>query len=114
MNMNIFSRDNLRLEIAILQEDVDPKNPGTAKFKIPTLLTENTVASIQTNSTNIRNKTNGNLASAGINMENTIEIKIPLEYTYFYDAYVIPAGTRFIVAYIGANVNDIKIIGRYD
>ena len=47
-------------------------------------------------------------------MENTIEIKIPLEYTYFYDGYVIPAGTRFIVAYIGANVNDIKIIGRYD
>ena len=30
------------------------------------------------------------------------------------DGYVIPAGTRFIVAYIGANVNDIKIIGRYD
>ena len=30
------------------------------------------------------------------------------------DGYIIPKGTRFIVAYIGANVNDIKIIGRYD
>ena len=100
MNINSFNKDNLRLEIAVLQEDIDPKNPGTARFKIPTLLTEDTVASIQTANTNIR--------------ENTIDIKVPLEYTYFYDGYIIPKGTRFIVAYIGANVNDIKIIGRYD
>lgn len=114
MNINSFNKDNLRLEIAILQEDIDPKNPGTARFKIPTLLTEDTVAGIQTANTNIRNKINGNLNTSGVNIENTIDIKIPLEYTYFYDGYVIPKGTRFIVAYIGANVNDIKIIGRYD
>lgn len=114
MNINSFNKDNLRLEIAVLQEDIDPKNPGTARFKIPTLLTEDTIVSIQTTNTNIRNKVNGNLNTSGVNIENTIDIKVPLEYTYFYDGHVIPKGTRFIVAYIGANVNDIKIIGRYD
>ena len=114
MNINSFNKDNLRLEIAVLQEDRDPKNPGTARFKIPTLLTEDTIVSIQTTNTNIRNKVNGNLNTSGVNIENTIDIKVPLEYTYFYDGYIIPEGTRFIVAYIGANVNDIKIIGRYD
>ena len=114
MNINSFNKDNLRLEIAVLQEDIDPKNPGTARFKIPTLLTEDTIASIQTANTNIKNKVNGNLNTSSVNIENTIDIKVPLEYTYFYDGYVIPKDTRFIVAYIGANVNDIKIIGRYD
>ena len=114
MNINTFNKDNLRLEIAILQEDVSSKNPGIAKFKIPTLFTEDTVVNIQTGNTNIKNKVIGNLSTASITMENTIDIKIPLEYTYFYRKDTVPKGTRFIIAYIGANVNDIKIIGRYD
>ena len=42
------------------------------------------------------------------------KLKVPKEYTYFYEGDVMPAGTKFIVAFIGGNINDIKIIGRYD
>lgn len=114
MNINTFNKDSLRLELAILQEDVQSKNPGVAKFKIPTLFTENTVANIQTGNSNIRNKVIGNLSNASVNLENTVDIKIPIEYTYFYEKDIVPKGTRFIIAYIGANINDIRIIGRYD
>lgn len=118
MNSNILYTDALRMEIAILQEDVSSINPGKAKFKIPTLITENNVGYIQTTSNNIYNKRNGNLSNSYVNMEDTITLNIPLEYTYLYggntDECIIPKGTRFIVAFIGANLNDIKIIGRYD
>ena len=114
MNINSFNNDSLRLEIAVLQEDVDSKNPGTAKFKIPTLLTEDTVTNIQTSNINIKNKVSGNLNTSGVNLDYTIDLVIPLEYTYFYSNSIVPSGTRFIVAYVGANINDIRIIGRYD
>lgn len=112
MNRNIFDADRLRLEIAILQEDVLSSNPGIAKFKIPALLTEDTTMHIQTGNRNIVNKSN-NLSSSSLNMESTIDLKIPTEYTYFYDEEIVPKGTKFIVAFIGANANDIKIVGRY-
>lgn len=82
-------RDNnhMRLEIAILQEKVKSYIPGYAKFKIPTL-TENS--------------------------DEIIEIYLPMEYTYFWGDQWVPEGTRFIVAMISANINDLKIIGRYD
>lgn len=114
MNRNMFDNDRLRLEIAILQEKVSSKNPGTAKFKIPVIINESVNAHIQTGNSNIINMTTGNLRSSGINTKNTISLKIPVEYTYFYEEEEVPIGTRFIVAFIGGNVNDIKIIGRYD
>ena len=49
-----------------------------------------------------------------IEFKNVIKLKVPKEYTYFYEGDVMPAGTKFIVAFIGGNINDIKIIGRYD
>lgn len=114
MDMNYFENDRLRTEIAILQEDILAIAPGTAKFKIPAIMTEDVVAHISTGNKNILNKRNGNLSASAVNVKNTISLKVPLEYTYFYGSEIVPAGTRFIVAFIGANINDIKIIGRYD
>ena len=34
-NNNFLDTNNLRTEIAILQEDIDPKNPSIHDFKIP-------------------------------------------------------------------------------
>ena len=39
---------------------------------------------------------------------------MPKEYTVYYGRRIIPKGTRFIVAFIGGNLNDIKIVARYD
>lgn len=114
MNLNSFDFDRLRIEIAILQEDVLAKNPGVAKFKIPVIITEDTVSHIETSNSNIINRRNGNLSSSSINIENTIKLKIPTEFTYFYGKEIVPAGTRFLVAFVGGNINDIKIISRYD
>jgi hypothetical protein len=111
---NFFDINRMRIEIAVLQEDISRENPGTAKFKIPVIMTEDTVAHITTNNSNILNRTNGNLANAYVNIENTIDLYVPQEYTQYYDVDTIPAGTRFLVAFVGGNVNDIRIIGRYD
>ena len=106
MNNNNLNIDYLRIEIAILQEDVLSTNPGRAKFKIPTIITESFNDTI-----NVRTHV---MTGTTINIEDTIDLDIPTEYTYFYGADIVPAGTRFLVAFVGGNVNNIKIIGRYD
>lgn len=115
MNIGGLNIDGLRIEIAVLQEDIPANNPGTAKFKIPVLMTEDTVSHITASgSKNIINRRNGNISGFTVNIENTISLRIPLEYTYFYGKEIVPAGTKFLVVFVGANVNDIRIIGRYD
>jgi hypothetical protein len=105
----------MRIEIAYLQEEIESANPPKlAKFKIPVLMTDSKVSTLKTSNKNILNKTNGNLSGSPINLDDTIDLNIPLEYTFFYGAEKIPENTRFLVAFVGANVNDIKIIGRYD
>ena len=112
-NINMIDKERLRTEIAILQEDVPANNPGIAKFKIPVIITENIVGHISLSGAILNKKTNKNIVTS-INAEDTIKLRIPTEYTYFYGAKIVPAGTRFIVTFVGASVNDIKIIGRYD
>ena len=43
---NELNIDNLRIEIAILQEEVIAANPGTAKFIIPAIMTSNSFGSM--------------------------------------------------------------------
>lgn len=113
MNLNELNIDNLRLEIAILLEDISKKETY-ARFKIPVIMTEDNVSHVSSfGSKNVINKRNANISGYSVNIENDIKLKVPLEYIYFYDGDIIPAGTKFIVAFIGGNVNDIKIIGRY-
>lgn len=113
--MNNLDINHLRIEIAYLQEEIESANPPTkAKFKIPVIMTEDRVTSLVTSNKNILNRSNGNISGSPIHLDNTIELPVPLEYTYFYGADKVPKGTRFLVAFVGANVNDIKIISRYD
>ena len=113
-NSNQFDIDRMRTEIAVLQEDIDAKNPGYAKFKIPVIHSDTTIAHITTSNTNIRNKNSGNIKQSSVNIKDTITLRVPEEYTYFWPTEIVPAGTRFIVTFVGGNVNDIRIIGRYD
>ena len=111
---SFLNYDNLRIEIAICQEDIDANNPGIHKFIIPVLCTDDTCGSFYTPSTNIFNK---NIVNSGVsitNIDNFIDLRVPKEYTMFYGKDIIPKGTRFIIAFIGGNINDIRIIGRYD
>lgn len=111
----IPTSDALRMEIAILQEDINSQNPGVAKFKIPVLVPSINNETIYTNGKNIINKNRIGTASLGYtNVTDILTLKVPKEYTVFYGADIVPKGTRFIVAFIGGNINDIKIISRYD
>ena len=110
-SINVADKERLRLEIAILQEDVKASNPGTAKFKIPIIMTDMVIGQTVISNTIL---SKSNLRNTSVNISNTVDLFIPTEYTYFYGTDIVPKGTRFIVAFIGGNVNDIKIIGRYD
>ena len=108
--------DNIRIEIAVLQENITCFKPATAKFRIPTLMTEDTVYSATTGYSHIINRRNGNIGASTVNIENSIDLYVPFEYTFAYGSEdrIVPSGTKFLVCYVGANVNDCKIIGRYD
>lgn len=115
MNVSSFLNvDNMRIEIAILQEDIDAFEPTTAAFRVPAIMTENTVAFMSTANTNIINRSNGNIGSSKINIDNNLSFFVPFEYTFAYGSNTVPKGTKFLLAFIGANVNDGIIIGRYD
>ena len=110
-----LDQDSLRIEIAILQEDIDAYNPPkNAKFKIPALMTEDTIGSVHTSNKNIVNRRSGNIGSSSISMNNVLELDVPVEYTFSYGDKKIPKNTKFLVSLVGGNDNDIRIVGRYD
>lgn len=106
--------DQLRTELAVLQEDItDTSNPPTrAKFKIPVLITDNTTGTMYTSNSNITNRSNNRVSS--VTLDDTIELPLPKEHVVYYGKKKMPAGTRFIITFVSANINDIRIIGRYD
>ena len=106
--------DDLRIEIAVLQEIVSAFSQRIAKFRIPVIMNTDTVTNVSNMNTNVMNKRNGNIGSSQLNIDNTIELLLPFEHTFSYGKDTIPVGTRFLVAFVGANINDAKIIGRYD
>jgi hypothetical protein len=112
---NSLNIDQLRTEIAILQQPVDLKNPVKGKFKIPVVMTQDNVSTISTSTRNIQNKSTGAKRSTTMSSENYIEVDIPMNLRFFFsDKKKIPAGTKFIATFVGANINDAKIIGLYD
>jgi DNA repair exonuclease SbcCD ATPase subunit len=117
--MNEMNQDNMRTEIATLEEDVPISDEAIyrtikGKFKIPVLMTTDTVASVQTSNKNVLNRNNGSLKGSSMNLNNTISLTIPKEYILCYKGTKIPKGSKFLVSFVSANVNDIKVIGRYD
>jgi len=93
VKQSYLEEDNLRIEIAVLQEKIKAFIPGIGKFKIPVLVPEN---------------------SSIDGHDPIIELYVPYEYTFAWGDEWIPEGTRFLVGSIGANLNDMRIIGRYD
>lgn len=112
---NHVASANLRTEIAIAQEPINAYTPGIVKFKIPALMSDATSETIINKRNNIVNKDTKFTTSIGATeTDNTISLRVPKEYTRWYGRDILPKGTRFIVAYIAGNINDIKIIARYD
>lgn len=112
-NQTYMAQDNLRLELAILQEDVKSQDPGSAKFKIPAIMTGDSVGSVHATSKNSANKKSYH-GKSNATMDDTYTLEIPREYTAFCDKFIVPKGTKFIVAFVGGDINNIRIVGRYD
>ena len=108
-NQTYLDQDNLRLEIAILQEDVKSQDPGEANFKIPAIMTGE-----YTPTKNSANKKIYKGTTTKTTFDDEITLKVPLEYTAFFGKRIVPKGTKFIVAFIGGDINNIRIVGRYD
>ena len=91
--------DNLRIEIAVLQETVSAFSQRMAKFRIPVIMNSDTVISVSSMNTNIINKRNGNIGPTQISIDNTIELLLPFEHTFSYGEDTIPKGTiRFCIS----------------
>ena len=74
MNNTYLDVDKMRIEVAILQEEIYAFEPGYGKFKIPTIMTQDVVARVNSSSSNIINKRNGNLGSSTVNIDNYIQL----------------------------------------
>ena len=113
-NLDTSNLNNLRIELAVLQETINKYNPPlAAKFTIPALMGDTTNEKTVTNTTNnILNKTN-DLGITKTTTSNYIEIPIPKEYLIFYPEKYIPKGTTFIAGFVGGDITTIKIIGRF-
>lgn len=100
-------------EIATLMEDVTKSNPS-GKFIIP-ILTPNKVTSktykydtAKLNTSNIKNDVN--LYNTSISRQNYVTLTIP-KYMFTSDSF--SSGDKFIVVFVGGDVNKIRIIGVY-
>lgn len=83
-----ISQDSLQLEVAILQKKILAFKPCYAKLKIPALL--------------------------GDDIDDTIDLPMPLHLSITYGDIVIPSGTKLLVQTVAGNYNDLRIVGFYD
>ena len=90
-----MSNDDLRLEIAVLQHDIDAFNMKTsgqvASFYIPAVVAA---------------------ADGSRPKKDSLRLYVPFEYTFTYGEDIIPKGVEFLVAFIGGDVNNGRIIAR--
>ena len=112
--INYGNLDNFRQEIAVLQEEINKYDPPSkAKFIIPALMgnlgTEQTTPN---RSSNILNK-NNNLGITRTTTSNYVTLSIPKEFVRYYPEKYVPEGTMFIVGFIGGDITNAKITGRY-
>lgn len=118
--MSLTTTDFTRLEIAELREDVNKYHPGVHPFYIQALMPDQPIIDEPTPKPNkvsnlINDKTTKPLIITDeITMGSNIMIPLPREYTLGYPNKWIPKGTRFLIAFIGRDVNNPKIVGRVD
>lgn len=100
---------------AILYETVDKyetpkKHPFYIKALVPLEKEEGQVINI--NKSNIYNKDLTWLSTYTMTSEITIDLFIPTYYINDYPEKYIPKGTKFLVGFVGGNINNVQIIGR--
>lgn len=113
-NIDYSNLSNFRQEIAVLQETVNKYDPPTSvKFIIPALMGNlSTEKTTPNSSNNIMNK-NNNLGITKTTISNYITLALPKEYVINYPEKYVPVGTLFIVGFIGGDITNAKIVGRY-
>jgi hypothetical protein len=112
--MNYSDYNNV--QEAILYEDVNRdenegiKHPFYIKALVPFETKEG--RTINVNRSFIMNKDLNWLSTVTMTSEITVDLFLPTELKRFYPEQVIPKGTKFIVAFVGGNINNVQIIGR--
>ena len=101
---------------AILYEDVDKsespqvKHPFYIKVLVPLESEIGRTVTVQRN--NIMNSDLTMLSTQSMDSEITIDLYIPKHLLLDFDADIIPKGSKFLVCFIGGNINACQIIGR--
>jgi hypothetical protein len=111
---NLTSTD----DVAILLDDcVDKYHPGTQVFKLQSLSGLQPDSKVLTTEycrySNLMNKDTTGLIPKPVNKSAALKLKLPVSVTRtFPDAKFIPAGTRFIVSFVGGDLSKDPIIIR--
>lgn len=113
-NLDYGNLANFRQEIAVLQQTINKyAPPSAAKFTIPAMMGNLTTEQTTPNrSSNIQNKYN-NLGITNTTVSNYITLPVPKEYVISYPSKYVPEGTMFIVGFIGGDITNAKIVGRF-
>jgi hypothetical protein len=102
-----------KIEFAVLVNDCNKYYPGYQDFQIPCLAAGATTSKNNQTSSGLANK-NTNIGVNKASSSSNIYLRLPKEYTIFYPKKIIPAGTKFLVAFVGGDATKPVIIGRYD
>lgn len=112
--------DNINLdytEVGILTSVCNKYKPGYQTFYVQALnplnYKSNTVSTTSVSSSNI---INANKPKSGkINIGSNIRIEMPKEVARQFPTKFIPPGTRFIISFLGGDINKPVVVGRdYD
>jgi hypothetical protein len=106
--------DTRYTEIAELVNITNKYYPGIQQFRLNSLVTGELNETQTNNKRNIQNKDSNALGISTTTQANVVEIKLPKEHTITYQKKFIPAGTKFLVCFIGGDISSPKIIGRID
>lgn len=105
-------------DVAILLDDhVDKYHPGTQVFKLQSLSGLQPDSKVLTTEycqySNLMNKDTNGLIPNPVRKSASLKLKLPISVTRTYpDAKFIPAGTRFIVSFVGGDLSKDPIIIR--
>ena len=105
-----YTHEAILYEVVDKYEEGDPKHPFFIKALVP--LEKEAGQTININKANIYNKDRNWLATYSMTSEITIDLIIPRFIKMDYPDKYIPKGTKFLVTFIGGNLNNCQIIGR--
>lgn len=110
--------ENIRTEIVTLCETVNKYHPGTHAFFLDSLMPlassgakPVTTPNVISNLANEKD-TKEKIKTKSVTQGSTISLFLPKEHTRWYPVKYIPAGTKFVISFIGNDIGKAKIIGR--